>query len=406
MRIGMILDKEFPFDTRVENEALSLLKAGYQVHLLCFTFNGNSEKIVYKGIITHRLHVAKQFQKKFRNIVTDIPIYSIYWQNKIRDFIRENGIDVLHLHDLPLASTIENTKSKFNTVIVLDLHENYPFALSNYAFTKNFWGRLLISTKKWERKEIEWCNKADYLITVIEEAVERYHSLGIPKEKLTVVANYVNQDEFLSSIKSRTKDNLDILQKFKGKFVVTYIGGFDIHRGLESVIRAMPLLIKKCKDVKLVLVGTGRNLMTLIELSQNLKVDKYISFEGWQPPSILPSYIKGSDVCLIPHLKTVQTDNTIPHKLFQYMLLERPVISTNCNPIRRIVSETRCGLVYRSGDYEGLSDCIMELYEDYELRRQMGKRGKKAVLEKYNWGIASKNLIQLYKTIENSIRYR
>lgn len=399
MKIGMILDKEFPRDMRVENEAISLLKEGHQVYLLCFTFIRNSQKIVYKGIIVHRLHVPKQFQKKFRNIVTDIPVYSVYWKIKIRDFIKENKIDVFHIHDLPLASTIKNIKSKSKKIIILDLHENYPFALKDYAFTNTFFGKLLISINKWKRKEIEWCHKADYLITVIEEAVERYKSLGIPKEKIMVVANYVNQDEFLS-----TEDNPKILNKFQDKFVVTYVGRFDVHRGLESIIKAMPEVIKKCKNIKLVLVGKGKNLNDLIRLSQNLAVDNHISFEGWQPPANLPSYIKASNVCLIPHLKTVHTDNTIPHKLFHYMLLGKPVVATNCNPIERIINEIKCGLVYESNNSNGLTECITTLYEDSELRKQMGKKGKKAVLEKYNWENTSENLIKLYKKIEDEHR--
>ena len=192
-------------------------------------------------------------------------------------------------------------------------------------------------------------------------------------------------------------------QKFKDKFVVTYIGGFDIHRRIESVVKVMPEILKECPNSKLVLVGKGKNLKTLVRLSQNLEVEKYISFEGWQPPYNLPSYIKASNVCLIPHLKTVHTDNTIPHKLFHYMLLGKPVVATNCNPIERIINEAKCGLVYESNDSNGLAECITKLYKDSKLRKDFGLNGKKAVLEKYNWKNTSKNLIRLYEKIGEAI---
>jgi glycosyltransferase involved in cell wall biosynthesis len=408
MRIGMILDKEFPPDMRVENEANSLVKDGHEVYLLCFDYNSICPKHeIYKGIYLHRIRKNKKWVNRGRALInTTLNYYTYFWAKQISNFIKKYKIEVLHIHDLYLIGSALLANKKLNLPIVGDLHENYVEGLRYYRFANSFPGNILISIPKWERKEIEWCNEADYLITVIEEAVERYKSLGIPEEKITVVANYVNQDEFLLPIKTGAESYSEISQKFKDKFVVTYIGGFDIHRGIESVLKAVPKVIKECPNVKLVLVGKGKTLKTLIKLSQNLEVEKYISFEEWQPPSKLPFYIKVSDICLIPHLKTSHTDNTIPHKLFHYMLLEKPVVATNCNPIERIINEAKCGLIYENNDSIGLAECIIKLYKDLELREQMGKNGKKAVLEKYNWENTSKNLIKLYESIENSIKHR
>ena len=396
----MILDHDFPPDMRVENEATSLINNGHQVFLLSYNFHNLSPNEKYKNIEVIRIKINKKYAKKLRALTNTIfNFYPHYWANKIIKFAKENKIEFLHIHDLYMigAGLIANRKLKLP--IIADLHENYVEGLKHYRFANSFPGNILISIPKWERKEVEWCNKADHLITVIEEAVERYKSLGIPEEKITVVANYVNQAEFLSPIKLGAEDNSEILQKFKDKFVVTYIGGFDIHRGLESVIKAMPEVIKECLNIKLVLVGKGKNLKALVRLSQNLEVEKYILFEGWQPPSKLPIYIKASDICLIPHLKTVHTDNTIPHKLFHYMLLEKPVVATNCNPIERIINEIKCGLVYESNDSNGLAERITKLYKNSKLRKEFGLNGKKGVIEKYNWENTSKNLIKLYEKI-------
>lgn len=406
MKIGMILDLDFPPDVRVENEANALIQNDYEVFLLCLDYdNSLPKKEIYKGVHLNRIYKTKKWTNRGRGLInTPFNYYTYFWVKQIVKFAKENCIQILHIHDLYMfgAGLIANRKLKLP--LIVDLHENYVEGLKHYRFANSFPGNILISIPKWERKEVEWCNKADYLITVIEEAVERYKSLGIPEEKITVVANYVNQDEFLSPIKLSAEDNSEILQKFKDKFVVTYIGGFDIHRGIESVVKAMPEIIKECPNSQLVLVGKGKNLKALVGLSQNLEVEKYISFEGWQPQSNLPFYIKASDICLIPHLKTVHTDNTIPHKLFHYMLLEKPVVAANCNPIERIINETKCGLVYKSNISNGLAECIKKLYKDPELREQQGKNGKKAVMGKYNWENTSKNLIKLYKEIENECR--
>jgi glycosyltransferase involved in cell wall biosynthesis len=236
--------------------------------------------------------------------------------------------------------------------------------------------------------------QADWIITVIDEAVERYIALGVPPEKITVVPNYVNLEEFLPE-----KFDESILSKFKEDFKLVYTGGFDTHRGLETLLEAAAILKSRIENLKVLLVGSGSNYDSLRELSQKLELDKVVSFEGWQPVEKLPSYIAASDIGIIPHLKTVHTDNTIPHKLFQYMFLEKPVIATDCAPLVRIIKESNAGLIYPSGNAQALAERIYELYTKPSLREEMGLNGKNAVLQKYNWEKAAGNLIRLYEKI-------
>jgi len=168
---------------------------------------------------------------------------------------------------------------------------------------------------------------------------------------------------------------------------------------------ALPAVLVKEKipNIKLVLVGDGRNKNDLITLANTMQISDLVSFEGWQPASLLPSYVKASNVCAIPHLKSVHTDNTIPHKIFHYMILEKAVIASNCDPLERILKETQAGLIFNSGDEESFASKLIYLYENLSETNKMGKRGKKAVQEKYNWDYTSKNLVRLYGNISQSI---
>jgi glycosyltransferase involved in cell wall biosynthesis len=284
--------------------------------------------------------------------------------------------------------------------LIGDLHENYVEGLKHYRFANSFPGNILISIKKWEKAEIRWSLKMDHILTVIEEASKRYESLGIPKEKIHIVSNYVDSGEFLSQ-----NENPEIMTKFDNKFTLVYTGAFDLHRGLEIAVRSLPEAIKKGFDIYLVLVGSGKNTQDLMNLANNLHVIKNVFFEGWQKRENLFSYIKSSDICIVPHIKTVHTDNTIPHKLFQYMLLKKPVIVSDCDPLVRIVKESGCGLVYRSNKPDELAECLNTLYLNRSMRENMGKMGYNAVMEKYNWEIGQKSLVKLYRDIaDNQIK--
>ncbi len=398
MNIGMILDNEFTGDMRVENEVQALSSAGHNVFVLCLNYGDKPVEEDYHGARIIRITQSKKKIKKLRALTnTVLNFYPGFWAKHIVEFVKVNSIEVLHIHDLYMfgAAFKARRKLKNNIRIIGDLHENYVEGLKHYRFSTTFPGNLLISIPKWEATEVQWVKRLDYGITVIEEAVNRYKEIGVDPNKLTVVSNYINISEF-------TKFEVDqkIVDKYEDDFVISYIGGFDIHRGIESVVKSLPTIKGKVDNIKLVLVGSGQNLNQIKQIAEELNVTDIIEYEGWQPPSTLPSFIKASDICLIPHLKTVHTDNTIPHKLFQYMYFERPVVSTDCAPLKRILDETLAGLTYKSGDPEDLAEKVIRIHDNDELRNDMCRKGREAVLNKYNWDATSKNLISLYDKIE------
>jgi glycosyltransferase involved in cell wall biosynthesis len=106
---------------------------------------------------------------------------------------------------------------------------------------------------------------------------------------------------------------------------------------------------------------------------------------------------------VIPHLRNDHTDTTIPHKLFHYMVLGRPVLTTDCHPLERIVGETRCGLVVPSGNAEEMARAAASLSEP-DLRARMGEAGRRAVAAGYNWEHDAGVLIDLYRELLRSWR--
>jgi len=80
--------------------------------------------------------------------------------------------------------------------------------------------------------------------------------------------------------------------------------------------------------------------------------------------------------------------------------MEKPVVATNCNPIKRIVENENCGMIYNSDDSKDFEEKVLKLFQDNSKAKSMGLNGKSAVLEKYNWDAASKNLIDLYKRMK------
>jgi len=382
MKILMLLDNEPSKDIRVLNEAISLNKVGHEIYILCIRGRKKERSEVYNGIIFINSYIPEVVNRKLKGLISFINLHSIVWAINAYLVIREKHIYIIHMHDLFMFGCGILLKRFDKTVkLVGDLHENYADAISSYSFIKKTPQKYFISIKRWKEIEARWINKVDYKIVVIEEMRDRVGKFS--PGNIFVVQNYLKTENFF-------------LSGTKGSFVnLLYIGGLDKHRGVETLIFAIKKL-EKVLRVKCKIVGSGIMLDYLRRLTKELVLNDQIDFIGWLSYDKLPGEIVSSEICIVPHIKNNHTDNTIPHKIFQYMYFEKPVIVTNCNPLKRIVEKYKCGLVYESGNHEALSDCIMLLLENEKLREEMGRRGKLAITEDLNWNIAEQNLHKLY----------
>jgi len=402
MKICMVLVNSFPPDIRVEKEARALLKNGHEVTLVSLLSGSLHSEEIY-----NEMQILRTRRKPSIRVRFDF-VYN-YMRRFLTSVIKEKQFDVIHVHDLACVSTCLNVGRRFEIPVVADLHENYPelkkdcnkkLSILKLPF------RIITPVWRWKFHEKRVLQNVYKIITVIDEAKEHYvKDCDIPPEKITVLINTVDTETFKVNSESEPIEN-----KY---FKISYIGGFGPHRGIDTVIRAMPIIIKNAPDVKFMLVGGkgSKIYWNMIEkLIHEYNLENNIIVTGWIDFSKVPSYTAESNVCLIPHIKTGHTDTTIPHKLFQAMFLKKPVIVSNCKPLERIVNECNCGLVFPSGDHEKLAKAVLKLYNNRELARKLGENGRKATENKYNWDIEAKKLIALYEVIandhNNSIAYK
>ena len=133
-------------------------------------------------------------------------------------------------------------------------------------------------------------------------------------------------------------------------------------------------------------------------MAKKLKIEKHVSFEGWVDNKLVPEYIASSDICLVPHHKCGHWDNTIPNKLFDYMAASKPFMVTNVDPMRRIVQQANCGLIYIDYDTESFTSKLLQL-QDISYRKELGLNGIKAVREHYNWDNDSTVMLEGVKKV-------
>jgi glycosyltransferase involved in cell wall biosynthesis len=112
------------------------------------------------------------------------------------------------------------------------------------------------------------------------------------------------------------------------------------------------------------------------------------------------SYVFASQVCLVPHNNFEHTQTTVPHKLFQYMICEKPVLVSDCRPLARIVRETDTGYIFKANDFNDFATKLIYIYNHPKEAQQKGRNGKKVALETYAWRHDANNLLMMYAELE------
>ncbi|NIJ46023.1 glycosyltransferase involved in cell wall biosynthesis [Wenyingzhuangia heitensis] len=395
MRIGMILDKTFPPDVRVENEAETLVKQGHDVFLFCLKYNDEQlDDELINGIKVCR-YSSSQLEYKLSALAYTVPFYTWLMTQKIKSFIKKNQIEALHIHDIRIADAVFKANKKSKLKIVLDLHDNMPEIMQFYPHLQKFPGKYIISLKKWKVKEEEFIRKADKVITVSPEFVDEVvNRTKIASDKIVLVPNTIRKSFYQDAI-----IEVSIIEKYKDSFVILYLGDTHLRRGLQTAISAIKNVSKEIENVKLVIVGSNTTDAVLKQQTKDLEVEKYVDFEGWQNVALFPSYIKASTICISPLHRNIQHDVAYANKLFQYMSFEKSVLVSNATAQKTLIEKVDAGWVHADRDVADFTQKIIEIFKDVKGRHQKGKNGSEFVKEEFIWEKTSQKLVELYNQL-------
>ncbi len=400
----MVLNSFYPHDIRVGKEAETLIAAGYQVYLLCYKRRNEKKIEVRDGIRIHRVFIGEsKVSVGIWDVINSIFFYHPVVGRALKSFIKQYGIDLLHVHDLPLAGTALRVGKRNDIPVILDLHENYPEALAVwFTWRKSALIRLknhlFFNYKRWHNYEKFAVNKSDRIIAVVDEMKHKLVSdYGLPSKKITVISN----KESYKFIEQNLYRN--IYGEISDQFVLLYAGYIGPHRGVDTVINAMKYL-KEYQSIYFVIVGSASEdvMSYLKETAIRNGTQENIIFKGFQPFDTFYSYMSQASVNVIPHKKNGHTDFTIPHKLYQSMMTGKPVLVSSCEPLKRTVTQNYCGVVFEADNPFDCAKKIKRLYQDQKAAEKMGRMGQRVTLEGHlNWEQTEKELLALYESYHN-----
>jgi glycosyltransferase involved in cell wall biosynthesis len=230
----------------------------------------------------------------------------------------------------------------------------------------------------------------DHIIVVIEEARDRLIEAGVSAERISIVRNTPKVDltQFPAEWGAAESDGT--------RLVLAFVGGLEPMRGLEAALEMLARAVRRVPELRFKIIGDGRWRGDLEAQARALGLTAHVEFAGRREYQRALFEVQQADIGLIPHRVTAHTSSTIPNKLFEYMLLGKPVLATDMPPVRRVINEVDCGLVYRSLD-EGVE--ALARLRDGALRRRLGENGRRAVLDRYRWDHDGAELVRAVERV-------
>ncbi len=400
MRIGVIVDNDLNDDKRVLREIEVLRDGGYEIFVLCYGYRGrNYQKI--REISVTRLKISKRIKDYLFFFLNTIPAYEWFWSSGIRNFIRTNHIDCLHVHDLYMSEASRSGiwKSGKNIPMILDLHENYSYAVTTYNWTKGVLRCLISQPRKWQVKEKKLLSYPNRIIVLSDEfrdrLVSKYNSLSASDfctfpnvPSLGQVQKFLVKKELIPFVKKAP--------------VLLYFGVVAERRGIFNALDAFREVIGKDYDADLVIIGPvdRKDSKRFFEQIESAELKQRVRYIPWIDVSELPTWLDFSDICLAPFLRNPQHDSGVANKIFDYMSGKRPVIASDCRPQQKLIEKYDCGLIFR--DQKEFSESIIRLLGDDDLRTKMGENGYQAIISEFNLEKKKTDLINLYKGLLNN----
>ena len=223
--------------------------------------------------------------------------------------------------------------------------------------------------------------QSDRIVVVTEAFKENLMTRrGLPEEKIDVIENGVETDEF-----SPKADALVVRQHhgLDGRFVVSYIGTIGYAHGLDIILQAAHRLNEILPEAIFLLVGEGAEKERLEGLAQRERLGN-VRFLPQQPRDSIPFFINASDVCLVLLRNAELFTTVLPSKMLEFMACGRPVVLGVDGQARKILTEAQAGVCINPGDPEALVQAVMTLYRDPALRRRLGENGRDFIVRHFS----------------------
>lgn len=358
---------------------------GYDVTLLTSTFNHYAKKQRDVDEFRKRYPAYNDIQfikvpSYAKNISLRRVISGKVWIKGFKSWFKKHAseFDVVY-HNMPAMDTIlaaQPISEEFNHKVVVDVRDLRPEVFKVILKNDKLYQLLTYFMKK-KADRAYAC--ADLMFAVSEEYLQRGMSANTKAKDSKAVYIGAILDKFYSGIEKYGKD----IHKSDGEIWVTYAGTLGVTYDLFTLLdSAKAIQDMRREDIQFKILGQGPSAKDLEEYAEKIGVTN-VEFVGFVPYEKMAAYLSKSDMT-VNSLKA-RASQSIINKVADYFAAGIPILNGSlCKEMQNLVSENNLGINFIPENVDSLTESILNLSNDKELRLLCGRNAKRVAEEKFD----------------------
>ena len=243
--------------------------------------------------------------------------------------------------------------------------------------------------------------RAQHVFTICEGLRSDIVARGIPNDRVTVIPNAVDIDAF--SVGGQSDEALKAQLGLAGHRVIGFIGSFYAYEGLDLLLDALPKLLARAPDVRVLLVGGGPQEPALKAQAGRLGLRDKVVFTGRVPHADVGRYYDLVDVLAYPRHSMRLTELVTPLKPLEAMAQGRLMVASDVGGHKELIRHGETGMLFAAGSADALADALASLLQQSERWPQLRAAGRRFVETERNWANSVANYVAPYQRLVPSV---
>ena len=370
MKIALVSPYDFAHPGGVVNHILALDKQfcqmGHDVRIIAPA----SEASVSPQVDGRFIQIGKPRSVPMSGSIARISL-SLRLSKDIKAALAREKFDIIHLHE-PFIPMLCTATLRFSDTITVGTFHAFGGRPGYYISWPLFYYLMRRRNRKLSGH-----------IAVSKPAYE-YARKHVPG-KYTIIPNGIDLEHFNPQVPP--------IERFKdGKINILFVGRMERRKGLDYLLKAFAIIRKKNGNIRLIVVGPGKVLRRRYEKMVKKRNIPDISFVGRVTYDELPMYYQTADIYCSP----ATGRESFGIVLLEAMALGKPIVATNIEGYRHVVTDGQEGILVPPKNARILSEALEKLIDEEATRQEMGQHGI-ATAARYDWKIVANRVLQFYQ---------
>ncbi|MDA2312726.1 glycosyltransferase family 4 protein [Bacillus cereus] len=277
---------------------------------------------------------------------------------------------------IPVAGMF--AKRKMKAKLIVDVRDLWPESLIGIGFFNKNW--ILKFAYKLEYKIY---HAADNIIINSKGFYSYISSTGIAPNRISFMPNSLTEKELSTVPKKNISDQLTVI----------YTGNIGLAQDIEKLILIAEHL-KEHKNISFKIIGYGYQKK---ELGESIEAKQLPNMQLIEPKNREDTLaeIVDADIAYVSLVEKDVFKKVLPGKVMDYMSMRKPIVADVAGYAKEVIEDAQCGFVTEDRTVAELSDYIIKLAQDKQLRNRLGENGYQYAFRTLRWKTNIETLLKI-----------